>query len=343
MRYIVEEVDYSTIDERRLAPILARVNELNREAVPRTVDLSSDEFRVRTRAPGTVARFHVARNDGGEVVGFCDTRFPDDGSNPHVLRCQIRVVPKSRRQGIGTRLLGHAARIAEGLGRSRLLSWHSDTVPAGIHFAREVGAAEKLQFHENVLRIPDLDREMLTEWVDAARSRTPDYTLHMIEGAYPEELLEDVARLHHILERDAPISEGYEPREWTADLMRDQMGHDLRSSDVLTAIVKHDESDRTVGMSQLSRRHGDPSTWVVTVTMVDPEHRGHGLGKWLKGAVNLTALETWPGGLWEETGNAFTNDAMLSINRAMGFEHELTLTEVELKVADALSYAAANR
>ncbi|MGD2103259.1 MAG: hypothetical protein PVG83_13595, partial [Acidimicrobiia bacterium] len=60
-------------------------------------------------------------------------------------------------------------------------------------------------------------------------------------------------------------------------------------------------------------------------------------------AVNLTALETWPGGLWEETGNAFTNDAMLSINRAMGFEHELTLTEVELKVADALTYAAANR
>jgi hypothetical protein len=74
--------------------------------------------------------------------------------------------------------------------------------------------------------------------------------------------------------------------------------------------------------------------------MVDPDHRGRSLGKWLKGAVNLAALEGWDGGVYQETGNAFTNEAMLAINHAMGFRHELTMTDVEIALDDALGYVA---
>ena len=39
-----------------------------------------------------------------------------------------------------------------------------------------------------------------------------------------------------------------------------------------------------------------------------------------------------------DTGNAVTNEAMLGINRAMGFTHELTWTDVELPVETAHAY-----
>ncbi|MEA1903199.1 MAG: GNAT family N-acetyltransferase, partial [Actinomycetota bacterium] len=76
-------------------------------------------------------------------------------------------------------------------------------------------------------------------------------------------------------------------------------------------------------------------------TMVDPAHRGHALGKWVKAAVNLEALEKWPGGRYEETGNAEGNDAMLGINRAMGFRVEFTLSEVAASRRAVESYLGA--
>ena len=86
------------------------------------------------------------------------------------------------------------------------------------------------------------------------------------------------------------------------------------------------------------RRNSDPATWIVSTTMVDPPHRGQSIGKWVKGATNLAALERWPDGVYQETGNAFTNDAMLAINHAMGFRHDLTITDVEVSTARARSY-----
>ena len=59
--------------------------------------------------------------------------------------------------------------------------------------------------------------------------------------------------------------------------------------------------------------------------LVDREHRGHALGKWLKSAVILHGLERWPEADDIETMNAFSNEAMLGINREIGFEHEFTV------------------
>ncbi len=113
--------------------------------------------------------------------------------------------------------------------------------------------------------------------------------------------------------------------------------HFAQGADSLTAVAIHDDSGQAAGMSQLIRRRIDPTNWFVSTTMVDPDHRGKALGKWVKGVVNLEALEKWPGGEWQETGNAFTNDAMLGINHAMGFEHEYTMSDVEFDVDEVLA------
>jgi GNAT superfamily N-acetyltransferase len=333
----IEEVDYSEMPDDELTPVLARANQLTREMLERSVDRSLDEFRLLTKSPGSVQRRLLVRDGREGVVGFAETRYADDGSNPDVLRCQIRVVPGHRRLGIGTMLLGQVARIAQDLGRTRLLGLHFDTVPSGAAFAIAIGAEEKLQFHENVLRMADLDEGLMRQW---AAKNPSGYTIRIVDGPYPDELLDGVAHLYYVLERDMPISDGTEPRRWTAELVAEMMEHYLQGTEALTALAIHD-GGMPVGLSQLVRLASDTTTWLVTTTMVDPPHRGKSIGKWMKGSVNLAALDGWPGAIYQETGNAFVNEAMLAINHAMGFEHEMTTTDVEVGVTDALAYVAA--
>ena len=340
MSYELEDLDLGSLSDRELQPILDHVNGLYREIQPRRVDFTPDELRMFLTSPGMIQNHFVIRDLSGALVGSCETRYPEDGTNPDGLRCQILVASNRRRHRAGTFMLGHIARMAEALNRTKLLTMHFGTIPAGAAFTRAVGGQEKLKSHENVVRIEDLDLELLKRWVEQGPLRAPGYTVEVREGDLPEELFEQIAYLYYVLERDMPTSEGHEPLDWSADLVRRLRDRFKGSVDSVWAMAFDDETKQPVGMSELIRRRTDPSTWIVTVTMVDPDHRGRSLGKWLKGAVNLAALEGWDGGVYQETGNAFTNEAMLAINHAMGFRHELTMTDVEIALDDALGYVA---
>ena len=338
MRYTVEEIDLKALGDEDLESLVDLFNAVSREIRPRSVDFDAHEFRLFMSGPGRVRHRFAAFDDGGRVIGLAQASYSDDGSNPDVLRSEIQVDSRHRRRGVGTALLSRIVGVAESLGRTRLHGWHYDTIPAGAEFASALGADEGLEYHMNVVRIADLDVAQLAGWADIGPERAPGYSVELIEGPWPEAMLEDVAHLYHVLERDMPMTEGIEPREWSADLVAAMQEHYQRGTQSLSAVAIHGESGRVVGLTQLLRRNNDPTTWIVTTTMVDPDHRGNGLGKWIKGAANLAALDRWPGGIYQETGNAFTNDAMLAINRQMGFEHELTTTDVEVSVEEARTY-----
>lgn len=135
-----------------------------------------------------------------------------------------------------------------------------------------------------------------------------------------------------------PLAEGMEPREWTPQLVASMQDHYQQGTESISALAVEERSGTIVGLTQLLRRIADPTTWIVTTTMVDPAHRGKGIGKWIKAAANLEALDRWRGGIYQETGNAFTNEPMLAINRELGFEHELTTTDVEVEVGRARDF-----
>ncbi len=334
----VEEVDYDDLDETGLAEILGVYNTVSLEANPRFVDLQPEEFRLLSTGPGRVHHRFVAVNQAGDVIGIAEGSYADDGSNPDRLRVQMSVAPPERRAGVGTALLEKLVELADGLERSLLHSWHYDTIPAGAAFSRAVGAREGLQFHDNVLRISEIDVDLLDRWYEGGPTRAPGYRVEVIEGLWPDPMLEDIAHLYFVLERDMPLSDGIEPRDWTADLVQSMQTHYQRGTDSISALAVEESTGTVVGLSQLVRRKADPSTWIVTTTIVDPAHRGRGIGKWIKAATNLVALSRWPEASYQETGNAFTNAPMLAINREMGFQHELTTTDVEVDVDGARSY-----
>lgn len=288
--------------------------------------------------PGKVRWRSRVEDDDGAPLALLGASHEDDGSNPDVLRVSIMVDPDQRRRGVGSLGLSWVVDKAKEIDRERLSGHVFDTDPTGWAFAEAVGAEKKLDFHMNVLNLSDLDFEMLAEWADDGPRRAPGYSIEVIEDEWPEQYLDDFARLWYVLERDMPMPEGHQPREWTADLMRGIIKQAIEHNDSLTAVAFEDATQRAVGLSHLIRRHADPKTWVVTTTMVEPEHRGRAIGKWVKAEVNLAAHDRWPGAEWTETGNAFTNDAMLGINHAMGFRHEYTNTNVQVTVARAEAY-----
>ncbi len=337
MSYQISEVRFDDISDEQFQPVLDAANALDAEAFPRQVDNTAEELRTYINSPGTTYH-HFLVHDGESLAGLASFRYPDDGTNADTLACQIRVLREYRRRGIATMMLRQAVDLASELGRKTLQGFIFDTVPAGKAFVRAIGARETLDFHENIVRIADLDPDLLQGWVDQGPERAPGYSVRLVEGLWPEEYFDDIAHLFFILERDMPTSEAFEPRVWNAERVSELQDHWAKGVDSLSTLAIHDATGRVVGMSDMIRRKADPATWIVTTTMVDPEHRGKSLGKWVKGAINLAALKRWEGGVYQETGNAFVNEPMLAINRAMGFEHELTMTDCLLSVDDARTY-----
>lgn len=334
----VVEVDYRSLDDTTMGEILEIINAISSEANPRSVPLEVEEYRLFSDTPGRIRHHFVARQGDDRILGVAEASYRDDGTNPDRLWVQISVSAESRRQGVATAFLARIAELGELLGRSRLHSWHFGTIPAGAEFSKAIGGTEGLQFHDNVVKIADLDLALLSSWADEGPGRAQGYRVDVIAGSWPEEALDDIAHLYFVLERDMPLAEGVEPRVWDRDLVATMQDHYQKGTESISALAVEEHTGTVVGLTQLLRRNADPSTWIVTTTMVDPEHRGKGIGKWIKAAANLEALTRWTDGVYEETGNAFTNEPMLAINRAMGFVHELTTTDVELDVDQARRY-----
>jgi mycothiol synthase len=76
---------------------------------------------------------------------------------------------------------------------------------------------------------------------------------------------------------------------------------------------------RFVGLTDIMVRPSLPDRVFVGDTGVDPAHRGLGLGKWLKAAITCRIQHELPAVRWVITFNAGSNDAMLGINRQIGF------------------------
>lgn len=339
MSYAVSTFDAATATDEELARMLEVVNRLDAEEEPRHSALNLDELRTVATWPGMTYHRLIVEDDDGSLVAVGGGRYPDDGTNPDLLLCSIRVLPEHRRKGIGSLVLRELCDLAEESGRTRLLGMYSDTVPSGEAFASSVGAEDGMQFHENVLPLAELDASLMDDWVQRGPGGAPGYRVELFDGPLPTNLHADVAHLYFVLERDMPMTDGFEPRSWTADTYARMEQHYVDSADSLTALA-FAPNGTAVGMSQLIRRHTNPSTWIVSVTMVDPDHRGMSLGKWVKGVVNLAAIERWDGGVYQETGNAFMNEAMLAINHAMGFRHERTITDCSISVEGARAFLA---
>ena len=272
-------------------------------------------------------RAYVARASDGAIVGLANANFWDAEENRHLLNAAISVRADRRRAGIGTALLRFVTDVADAEERTLILGSTSERVPAGAAFAAAVGAEAAQANHVNRLVLEEVDRDLVKRWIADGPKRAPGYSLEWIDGIYPDDKLDEILDVMHVM-NDAPRDNVQrEDMRITADQYHD-MAKQIQAIDVQmwALFVRHDESSRLVGLTDVSWLPAEPDTVSQGNTGVRPEHRGHGLGKWLKAVMLQRILDERPQAKDIRTGNADSNDAMLAINRQLGFKPYIAAT-----------------
>lgn len=268
-------------------------------------------------APGEV--WFAPGAEDGSAVGYYRLHLPD---LENLDRAELTLVvhPAARRRGAGRELLRHAARRAAAHGREFI---DSEVLAdsAGDAFARRVGATFAL---EEVRRVQDL-RAIRPGTVAALRAEAArhgaGYSVVSWRDPVPEEYLALVAEAYNAF-GDAPRGEGVEAAVWDADRVRQRTGRLTRAGQMrgYSIAARHDATGAMAAFTQVMVDPEHPEWGYQQVTAVTRAHRGHRLGLLVKTAMLEWLAEAEPRLERIETGNAASNEHMIAINEALGYE-----------------------
>jgi mycothiol synthase len=262
----------------------------------------------------------VARDQAGAVVGVASCRWQERAGWQHVLAVHVAVLPSSRRQGLGTLLLARSAEIARRQDRRLVTGRTSANVPAGAEFCRRFGAELALAGEENRLDLRAVDRGLLQRWLTDGPVRAPGYRLELVAGRTPTERADQVADLLNVMNTAPRENLDVGDIQVTVELLREREDMAAAAGNRHWAFYAVEETAaRYVGVADVTMYPAMPDRVVIGNTAVAPAHRGKGLAKWLKAAIIQHTLEELPTVRLVVTWNARSNDAILAINRQLGF------------------------
>jgi mycothiol synthase len=307
---VIEEVDGRTAPE----PTLASLHLVESETDPHDFGEPPRplvDAIASYRNPGTAIRRRWLATEGGQAAGAGVLSLY--GASFAVGYVLVR--PRFRRRGIGRALFAEvlAAVRADGLGS--FFGEHS--TPDGAAFARAVGAVDD---QRHVVSVLDLRAADLPEPVP------PDgVELRSWIGASPAELVESLVRARNAM-ADAPVPGGLEMPRWTIDEQRRDeerfIGRAMPQH--VTVAVEDGEVLALTGLqvpSAVGTRlvHTDDTATV-------PYARGRGLAVCVKLESLRRLRAERPDIERVATKNAEQNEAMLAVNRKLGFAPVLVLT-----------------
>ena len=278
-----------------------------------------------TEQGGSRSQLYVARVDG-TPVGIVNLQIPTL-DNLASLSCELYVHPEHRGRGHGRRLAEHALQETRALGRTRVFA------PVATHPGRPSPGTALLEGYGFKPVIEDTRRLLdLHEHPPGPRpAAPPGYRLVQWVGTAPEELVDGLAYLNGRMVMDMPMGDmDYEPERWDATRYREtEADATARHRERLTTVAV-DATGRVVGLTEIYVSLRAPETAEQGTTIVDPEHRGHGLGLVLKAANHGLLAEARPHVRFVNTWNATSNSYMIRVNEAVGFRAMETWTEYQL-------------
>jgi GNAT superfamily N-acetyltransferase len=297
------------------------------------VTTSHTEQTVRLSAlvdpgPGGSRRLvWLASGADGHPLGSASLRLFDKDGQRHLAEVDVQVHPAERRAGVGSRLLGAALDAAREDGRRSVVAQAGSDSP-GAAFLTAHGFDVALTLIYARLPLADADMPALTALVDAAPA---GYRLTAWEGTVPDELADSYAASRRAMD-DMPMGAvDYGTVVWDVDRLRAAAAAVAARGEVLHTVAAVDTSDGSLaGFSELVVPGGGEGDAVHYGTAVLPDHRGHGLGTWMKAASILHARERHPalGGLLTDTAD--NNPHMRAVNDRLGYRPTHTAYEFQL-------------
>lgn len=261
----------------------------------------------------------------GELVAYATVSA---SLRSHKSQADICLFPCDVEPQIGQAILDEAERIAASWGRTDLLLYldevHGDDVPCEASKISVASSSANAVARANGWALTQVERCSgatipSDKWLaEHAGVKNPNYRLETFTDMIPDNLLPSLIQVANEMGTDAP-SAGFEAEESGITVQQWRETEQFLMQDGTECIITvaiHGE--QTVGYTELviDPRHpvgqGD--------TIVNREHRGHGLGLAMK-VKNLQVLrERHPDETRVYTWNAMENGPMLRINTLLGFE-----------------------
>ncbi|HUQ39196.1 MAG TPA: GNAT family N-acetyltransferase [Acidimicrobiales bacterium] len=284
----------------------------------------------------------LARDADGVPRGIGQAVVARTGDNEHIAEASVFVEAPFREKGIGRTLLERVVDRCEREGRRLLVSGSSERVPAGGAFAERIGASVALRETVNRLDLATVDRDLVDRWAAEGPNRAPGYSLRWVDGEVSDADLPDVLAAWDIMNTAPREDLDMEDQHVTPEIFRAQeKARIARGGEYRLLLAHHDESGAVAGFTDVKWNPAMPDTIHQGGTAVHPDHRGHALGKWLKAAMLQRILDEGSPAKDIRTGNANSNDAMLGINRELGFRPYIAHVAWQVEVETVKQYLAA--
>ncbi|WP_329131029.1 GNAT family N-acetyltransferase [Streptomyces sp. NBC_01476] len=270
----------------------------------------------------------LVRGSGDEPVATAALRlFTQPDRSPHA-RVYLTVHPAHRRMGTGSRLLATVTEAAIEAGCRTLASEVvAGTSAEGFLATRDFTPALRLtwlrlaldEIPERIRKLPEVPR--------------PGYRLTAWEGVPPDPLAGAFEAARQAM-AGLPVGRtGVSKVRWDLEGLADVAELSARRGDRLLTVAAVSEADGSVAGWTRVVLPGDGSTRAEqNDTAVLPDHRGQGLGLWLKAEMLRRLRAAGPELTEISTNNAEDNRHMLAVNTALGYRPRRRTVIYQLKL-----------
>jgi GNAT superfamily N-acetyltransferase len=313
-------MEIQDLDPARVDEVVAMLREPHRHDHPDDPAYAPrfEKLRILNPFPDEPGTHYVAV-DGGRIVGHAELTLPHlDNRTNAILDLTVR--PSARRRGVGRRLWEHVAELARSDGR-KLIFFDAKMGSPGEAFARALGAELGIFSARRQLIVDEPVRALALELEVSSREAGAGYEVVTFVGATPPEWLEGMAYLTGRMSTDAPLENlELQPEVYDAERLRirEEIGV-VRGAVMYQALAVESATRAVVAMTNIGMTREDPTHAWQWNTIVDPDHRGHRLGTWVKVANLALMLAHEPELRTVITWNAASNEHMIAVNELMGF------------------------
>ncbi|WP_327356217.1 GNAT family N-acetyltransferase [Streptomyces sp. NBC_01304] len=268
------------------------------------------------RSPSGHRLAWLASDGDGSPLGSAYVRMFAREGQEHLAELQLNVHPAERRKGVGAALLAPAVAAVREAGKRSLVA-QADAGTPGDRFLAANGFRQVLALTYARLPLAEADLTAVTGLVELPH---PGYRLASWRGTVPDELARTFADSRRAMD-DMPMDDtDYGVMTWDVERCLAAAKAIADRGELLTTVVAMDESDGTIaGFTELVVPGDGKGDGLHYGTGVLPEHRGHGLGSWMKAESIRRAREEHPGLGGLITDTADNNTHMRAINDSLGY------------------------